>query len=193
MSATRDKFNVRGLAAMLGGRPPQETPQALAVAAAGAGGGSASGLAAWTDEIIVEGVALTVGAPYYLTGSGWSSLTSAIDERHAVGVCVASVAAEGETPASSTIVVGGEFARTGTAGAAVYADDSGALSETFPGDETDETTDAPWVWAIAWQISGTRAILQQCDPYRPRRVKLCATDGSTQIEVTIREYPPDPA
>lgn len=195
MSATRDKSNVRGLTAMLGGRPPLETPQALAVAATGAGGGAGGSAPAgpWSDEIVVAGVTLTVGRPYYLGGSGWTALTSAIDARHTIGVCTAAVAAEGETPASSTILVGGELAHSGTAGAQLYASSGGLLTETYPGDVTDETTGAPWVWAIGWQFSASQAIIQQTDPYRPRLVKLCAEDGETQIEVTVREYPADPA
>lgn len=188
MSRTRDGLNVARLTSLLGGRPPpREFAQPLAVAAAGAGGG-AGGPLAWSRSIEVSGVALTPGAPYYFD-SGWTALTASIGVRRVIGICVAAVA----DPAASTILLAGEFSRSGTAGASLYASAAGALTETFPGDETDETTAAAWVWPLGWQITTTLAILLPCDPYRPRLLTYCLADGTTQLALTVREYPGDPA
>lgn len=132
---------------------------------------------------------MTPGVVYYYA-AGWLALSPSVGVRAAIAVCIAYVDAD---PDTSTLLFGGEFARAGTAGAPLYAGAAGAITETFPGDETDETTVAPWVWPIGWQVTSALAIILPCDPYRPRIIKYCLADGVTQLELVMREYPPDPA
>ena len=192
MSSARDRLNAAGLLKLLGhAAPPREAPQPLAVAAAGAGGGgSAPGLTTWARSVILDGVELTSGRAYYLNGSAWSVLTPAVNTRAAIAVCTSVVT---DPTSQSTLILAGEFPHSGTDGASLYASDSGVISETFPGNANSESTAAPWVWPIAWQYSGTLAILMPCDPYRPRKIKYCLADGETQLELVMREYPADPA
>lgn len=189
MSRTRDGMNLYALRRMLGGRPPREAAdQPLLAAAVGAGGGPGGGLSSWSSTLTIE-AALTPGVVYYYN-AGWSVLSPTVGVRAAVAVCIAYVDAD---PDTSTLLLGGELARSGTAGAPLFVGSGGSITETFPGDETNETTDAPWVWPIGWQITSDLAIILPCDPYRPRIVTVCATDGATQLAFTMREYPPDPA
>ncbi len=188
MSNPRSRANVAALLKLLGrAPPPPETAQPMAVAAAGAGGGSAAA-SAWSRSITVNAT-LTVGRLYYYS-AGWAALTPSIGTRQVFGVCTAYVDAD---PDVSTLVMAGEFARSGTLGALLYADADGVITETFTGDSTDETTGAPWVWPIGVQIATDTALIFPCDPYRPRLLKYCLDDGATQLEITTYEYPPDPA
>lgn len=189
MSAGRDRENAAGLLKLLGLVPPApEIEQPLDVAAAGAGGGSAGGLSAWSRSITIE-AALTPGLVYYYA-AGWSALSPSVGTRAVIGVCTAYV--DGD-PDTSTLLLAGEYARSGTAGALLYAGAAGAITETFPGNEDDETTGAPWVWPIGWQYDATLAIiLPPTEPYRPRIIRYCLADGTTQLDLTMREIPPDP-
>jgi len=188
MSVSRDRANVASLARMLGGRPPAEVSQPLVSTAIGAGGGGGGGgLSAWVFIESAPGVTLTIGAPYYYAAGGWTPLSSSIVGRRTVGVCIAA----SSDPAGSTLLIAGEFARSGTAGVRLFASPSGSITETFPGNQADETAGAPWVWSIGWQISSTRAVILPCDPYRPRLVTYCLTDGSTQAAIVVRESPAD--
>jgi hypothetical protein len=195
MSRTRDGLNTAAMR-LLGGRPPREVPQPLAVAAVAnsprPSASDAGGLAAWSGEIVVAAT-LTADKVYWFnaTTPGWAELTPDVDHRAAIAVCTAvdTVA----DPDQSTLLLGGVFARSGTAGAPLYAGTAGAITETFPGDATDETTTAPWVWPIGWQITSTLAVFIPCDPYRPRTVAICLTDGETQLDLILRESPADPA
>jgi hypothetical protein len=190
MSRTRDLLNVSAMTRMLGGRPPIEVPQPIMVAAAGAGGGGGGGgLAAWSGETVVAAT-LTVGKVYYLSSGTWTELTPSIDHRATIAVCTACDTTP--DPDQATMLYGGAFARTGSAGFPLFAGAAGLITETFPGDETDETTTAPWVWPIGWQVTSSLAVLIPCDPYRPRRLTYCLTDGETQLQLTMREYPADP-
>jgi hypothetical protein len=189
MSRTRDGLNLGAMVRMLAG-PPREADQPLRVAAAGAGGGGGGGggLAAWAKEITLAGTALTVGRAYYWTGSAWAALTPSIATRATIAVCTAAVT---ESPAASTLLVAGEFSRSGTVGP-LFAAASGVITSTYQGDEDDVTTTAPWVWPLAWQVDAGTAIVLPCDPYRPRRLTYCLADGETQLVVTVREFPADP-
>jgi len=188
MSRTRDGLNTAALR-LLGGRPPIEVPQPLAVAAAGCGGGGEAGATSpWSHSEVVEAT-LTAGNVYYLNGSTWTALSPTVATRAVTAVCTAYV---NDDPDLSTLLFGGVFARTGTAGVPLFAGASGAITETLPGDSDDETTEAPWVWPIGWQITGALAIFLPCDPYRPRLISYCLADGETQLEIITREYPPDP-
>lgn len=182
MSQTRDRLNVASLVRMRDGAQP------IAVANAGAGGGGGGGLSAWSKSLTVEAT-LSVGSVYRYSGGSWSALSPSVATRSIFGVCTAYV--DGD-PDQSTLCLGGEFARTGTAGASLYAGTAGAITETFPGDEDSTATDAPWVWPIGWQFTASLAVLIPCDPYRPRKLTYCLADGSTQLAITTREYPADP-
>jgi hypothetical protein len=191
VSNPRSRANAAALLKLLGQQaPPPEAAQPIAVAAAGAGGSGEAGLAAWSKSITLDGTALTVGSVYYNASGTWTSLTPAHGSRASIAVCVA---ASAEEPVSSTLLLGGELARSGTAGAPLFASDTGTVTETYPGDVTDETTAAPWVWPIGWQSTADVAIILPCDPYRPRLLTLCLADGVTQLAVTLREFPADPA
>lgn len=181
MSQTRDRLNVASLARMRDGAQP------IAVANAGAGGGGGGGLAAWVLTESAPGVTLSLGAPYVYDAGAWAPLTSAFVGRRTVGVCVA----VSSDPVGSTLLIAGELDRSGTAGARLFADAAGAITEVFPGNQTDETSAAPLVWAVGWQISATRALILPCDPYRPRLVTYCLTDGTTQSTIVVRESPTD--
>lgn len=188
MSRTRDRLNVDALRGLLGQRPPpRERPQPLLVAAPGAGGGA--GLAAWAKTLTLAGTALAVGSAYYHNGTGWAALTPSIGTRRPIAVCIAAVA----DPAASTLLLAGEWARAGTAGTLLYVGAGGVIGTTFTGNELDETTTAPWVWQLGWQIAADMALILPTDPYRPRRITYCASNGTTQITATVREYPQDPA
>lgn len=186
MSRARDTLNLAAVARMLGGRPPRElAEQPQLIAAAGAGGGG--GISAWAKSLTVEAT-LSVGTVYRYSG-GWSALSPSVGTRSVIGVCTAFV--DG-APDQSTLCLGGEFARAGTAGASLYAGTAGAITETFPGDEDSTSTSAPWVWPIGWQLTSSLAVLIPCDPYRPRKLTYCLADGTTQLVITTREFPADP-
>jgi hypothetical protein len=189
MSRTRDGMNMAALTRMLGGRPPRESAdQPLAVAAAGAGGGSGGGLSAWSRSLTIEAT-LSAGLLYYYN-AGWSALSPSIGQRAVIALCTAvDTAAD---PDTATLLLAGEFARTGTPGAPLYAGTAGAITEAFPGDEDDTTTGAPWVWPIGWQYTADLAILLPCEPYRPRKLTYCLADGVTQLALNMRECPADP-
>jgi hypothetical protein len=190
VSNPRNRANVAALLKLLGrAPPPPENVQPIAVAAAGAGGEGGGGLAAWSGETVAAAT-LTAGKVYYLSSGTWTELTPSIDHRATIAVCIACDTTP--DPDQATMLYGGAFARTGSAGFPLFAGASGVITETYPGDETDETTTAPWVWPIGWQITSSLAVLIPCDPYRPRRLSYCLVDGETQLEITMREYPADP-
>jgi hypothetical protein len=188
MSLTRDILNVEALKRMVGDRVSPDVAQAIAVCAQAAGSGPALATR-WQSIFEVTGTTLTVGRAYRWSGGSWVAVTSSLGTRAAVAVCIASSG----SPAASTMLQAGEMDRSGTAGASIYLNATGDLTHTYPGDEDNETTTAPWVWPVGWQFSSSLAIILPCDPYRPRRIKYCLIDGATQIEVVMREYPPDPA
>jgi len=190
VSRARDRLNAAAALKLLGRvPPPREVPQPLAVAAAGAGGGAAGGLASWSKTLALDGTTLSVGTAYYYN-SGWTALAPTVDQRHAVALCIDAVS----DPAASTLLLAGEFARSGTAGAVLYVDDDGTLTETFPGDQDDETMSGPWVWQVGWQVTSDLAIfIPPREPYRPRLVRYCLSDGVTQLDVVVTEIPADPA
>lgn len=185
MSAARDRLNARALAAL--GSTPSEVPGRMLSAALAAP--PAGGLATWAKPLALSGSALTVGRAYYHNGSGWTALSTSVGARHPIAICTAAVS----DPAASTLLLAGEWARSGTAGTILYADASGDVTATYPGDEDDETTGAPWVWQLGWQITADLAIILPQDPYRPRKLTYCLADGETQLEIVTREYPADPA
>lgn len=185
MSAARDKLNrqgLPGLLGMLGGKLPSREQDQPLQAAAVAGAQSD----AFPVDLIVAVGSLNVGDPYYHTGSTWASLDSSIATRALAGVCVSS----GDD--ASTIRLLGLVPRSGTTGDVLWVDAAGALTTTYPGDETDETTGAPWVWEIGWQVDATHALIVPTCPYRPRLVRFCVDGGETALTVTVREYPADP-
>jgi hypothetical protein len=181
MSATRDRRNLQGMLSMLGGKPPPpELEQPLRPAAL-----AGSGDSLFPVDVEISAASLTVGGAYYLGGSGWAALGTSIDVRAQWGVVVRS------DGSSSRVRLAGIIERSGTAGNILYAV-AGALTATYPGDETDETTSAPWVWEVGWQVDADHALILPACPYRPRLVRFCVDGGETALTVTVREYPADP-
>jgi hypothetical protein len=166
-----------------------ETGPTAEITGSGGGGPGPAGPAGEPGVCSVQvGSGFTANTVYYRSvGSvAWAALDGSIGERAAVALCTES---DGST---ATLLINGKFARSGTPGDTLFVSYGGAITTTYPGDEDSEDTSAVWVWQIGVQVTSTEASISPCDPYRPRRISYCGTDGTTQVVIVTREYPEDP-
>jgi hypothetical protein len=170
MSNSRDRQNVLGLLKLLGRvPPPPEAKQRLMIVAPAAGGGGGS------PDVILAATGLTAGLVYRLAGT-WGVVDTASDADGLTGVALS----------ATSIQVAGVIARSGTAGATVYADASGGLTETDPGDPTDHG--GAWVNVVGYQVDADRMLLTPRIPFRPHETKFCGADGTTAYTIITHEF-----